>query len=1091
MNEVTDWLTGLGLGQYARTFAEQGIDFDLLPGLTDADLQACGVAALGHRKRLLQAIASMAPQSVPAAAGAADAPAGAAPDATRFAAERRQVTVMFCDLVGFTALSTENDPEDLRQIVGAYHQVVKEAVAPFEGYIAQLLGDGVLVFFGFPRAHEDEAIRALRAAEAIVRDVGNRDFGGGLSLQTRIGIATGLVVVGEIGTGTPAAETGVSGETPNLAARLQAEAPPMGVVISDPTRRQIGEVFRVEPLGELQLKGFARPQRAWRVLGERASRTRFEAMHPREMAHFAGRDAELELLLGRWELAREGRGRAVLLSGDPGVGKSRTSQELRQRVERRGGITLTMQCDPSRAGRPLHPFVRWLEMSADLQREDDPSARGSKVQAALARMQCELAAVHRRWIQAMVSPSAPAPDIAHLPPQEWQDGIRRALVAMLLSLARPRPLMLLLEDAQWIDPATEDLVQELVSRLGRSALFVVVTARPEYQPNWVDSTDVCRVSLKRLEREDCARIMADVAGKPLPDAVVEQILDKTDGVPLFVEEITRAVISSDLLAETTQRWTLARPLQGVAVPATLQDSLMSTLDRLTQAREVAQVGAAIGREFDARLVAAVLDTDIARLRAPLAELEEAKLVTRAHRSGSEYVFRHSLIRDVAYESVLRSVRAGYHGRIARALERIEPSVLQEQPEVLAQHYQQGGDEQRALTLWLEAGGLASRRGYAFAQSLQFYDNALGILGRADSPPDAQTLDVLLLKEEVLGRLGRRAEQMATIEQAVATSTRLAAPARLAGVLLRRANACAYLDDSVQAQEAGHRALEIYRACADSAGEAEALRDLGFLYWRAENYPSALRYAREALAAHRALGDLVAEASDLHNLAEIHHSLGSPRQALEWYRQALELHWSVGNHDGEILTLFGIANALQQSGDLAGSRQKYEEARRLSERHGERTMESRALQALALDARSRGALDEAAELMHRAIEVDRAIGYAHALSHDLTELCAIHLQRGETQSAGAVLREALDWCELTGDTVATVSIAGWLADLDAGRTPELALAERPGWVKSHVPLPEGKVYCEFESPLAGTERFGRRESQGPATPCQADPSRDSR
>jgi DNA-binding SARP family transcriptional activator/Tfp pilus assembly protein PilF len=367
---------------------------------------------------------------------------------------------------------------------------------------------------------------------------------------------------------------------------------------------------------------------------------------------------------------------------------------------------------------------------------------------------------------------------------------------------------------------------------------------------------------------------------------------------------------------------------------------------------------------------------------------------------------------------------------------------------------------------------AAERLNAFGHACELYERALGILRRALSAPSLRTLEVLLLKEGVLERLGRRHEQVSAADEALAIAEASEDPSRIASVQLRRAGALAYLGDRIGAAQAAHRALELHRRSRDRPGEAEALRELGFLHWRAGEYPDALQFAREALALHRELADVAGEASALHNLAEIHRSLGSPRQALEWYDQAMQLHWAVGNHGGEILTVFGIGDALQQTGDPEGARRKYDAALALSERYGERTMQARALHALAMQCRTDGALDDALRYMQRAIDVDRAIHYAHALGHDLVDLSLIHQLRGEMAEARAVLQEAGVWFDITGDAAASASVAARLGELEAGRGAAVDPPAGSGRVRSHLPLPEGKVYCEFESPLAAVRRLDR-------------------
>ena len=1069
MSDVRAWLESLGLGQYTQPFSEQGIEYDQLSDLTGADLEACGVNLLGHRKRLLKSIGQISTATANAAGQGSPIGAQLSPIA-KPAGERRHLTVMFCDLVGATALSTQEDPEDLRLIVAEYQEAVRAAVAPYDGYVAQLLGDGVLVFFGYPRAHEDEAICAVRAALEVIRTLANCEFAGGLHLQARVGIATGLVVVGEIGAGTPAAETGVSGEAPNLAARLQSAALPMSILIANETRRRVGEVFDLEALGEIELKGFPLPQAVWHVLRERAGSTRFEALRAQRMTHLVGRDGELNLLRERWMLARNGEAETVLLSAEAGMGKSRISRALCDQIEQDGGLALILQCSPHHRASVLHPVTRWLERTANVSAADPDSARSSKLDKAFSAMGIELSEGERQCIGALVSPTELASDLSRLQPIELQRAIQGALASLLSRLASLRPLLVLIEDAHWIDPTTDEFLMQIAQRLRDRPVLTLITGRPQYQPDWAIRSSVTRLTLNRLGRKACGAIAADVAGKPLPDEVIEQILLKTDGVPLFVEEFTRTVLRSELLAERETLWELTGPLRSLSVPSTLQDSLMARLDQLSLAKEVVQVAAAVGRDFDVKVVARVLDVERGQLLVYLAELQDEGLVLPSHDDPTiSCSFRHALVRDVAYDSMLKSVRVRYHASIARALEEAQPEIASLRPEILAQHYEEGCEDKLAWRLWIRAGDIAAKKGYAFAQALEFYERAWSILNRAQPSMPEEMLDLLLLKEAGLARLSRRDQQMSTIDAAITIAQSLHQPGRLAKVLLRRASACAYVGDYARALQAGMHALELYRETNDRPGEADALRELGFLNWRAEDYNAALQHAREALRAHRSLGDPSGEATALHNLAEIHHSLGSPRQALELYDQAIQLHWAVGNHEGEILTLFGMANALQQSQDVNGSTQKYEKALELSERYGERTMQSRALHALAIQARTQAALSKALEFVRRAIEIDRAINYAHGLSHDLVELCAIHLALGEAEESRAALQEALTWCEFTGDQLAIDSTRVWLNDLDAGRTPALGVSDRAGWVKSHVSLPEGKVYCEFESPLANLRK----------------------
>ena len=717
MNHLTSWLQSLGLEEHAPAFVAQGVEFELLPQIGDADLKELGVTLLGHRKRLLLAIAALA--------------AGPAPAALVLAAreaERRQLTVMFCDLVGSTQLSGRLDPEDLQGLIRSYHETVAAAVTPYEGHVAQLLGDGCLIYFGYPRAHEDDAERAVRSALGVLRAVAALRPQGEARLQTRIGIATGLVVVGEIGSGTAAAEQTASGETPNLAARLQAHAAPGEIVLSDETRRLLGASFEIESTGQLQLKGFKAPLEAWRVIGERSVGSRFEAQHESGLIDFVGRGSEVSLLLDRWSLARDGEGQVVLLSGEAGIGKSRISQTLRDRLAGERHATVLLQCSPYHGGSALYPLVKYFERTTGMAPADSPEQRGEKL-LRLIGPEMDLSPQSLGQMLRLMG----APDGGRLPPSgdltpSEQAQTLQAPAELLLALSRQLPVLLLIEDAHWIDPTTEQLCLLAVELSRNARLLVLVTARPDYVPPWGTPANLTRLTLNRLGQRQCAELVAAVTGgRTLPPEVLAQIIAKTDGIPLFVEELTKTVLQSGLLEETPDGYRLHGALPALAIPSTLQDSLMARLDRLAPAKEVAQVGALIGREFSRRLIEAVLHLTPAKLGEALEDLVRSGLVARRGLAPDElYTFHHALIRDTAYNSLLRSQRVLRHGQIALAIEQVEPDTLATQPELVAYHCQEGGQAAAAQRHWRAAGELASGR-FAHREAVAHFRSALALL----------------------------------------------------------------------------------------------------------------------------------------------------------------------------------------------------------------------------------------------------------------------------------------------------------------------------------------------------------------------------
>ncbi|HTQ82858.1 MAG TPA: adenylate/guanylate cyclase domain-containing protein, partial [Pseudolabrys sp.] len=516
-----------------------------------------------------------------------------APPRVSSAAERRQLTVMFCDLVGSTALSTRLDPEDLRDVIAAYHKCVADVVARFHGFVAKYMGDGVLVYFGYPEAHEADAANAVRAALATIEAIGALKVGEARH-QVRIGIATGLVVVGELVGAGEAQERNVVGETPNLAARLQSVAAPNSVLIAASTRRLTGDLFDYEPVDPGALKGFDGPVAAWRVLREQSMQSRFESLREANQVPLVGREEELDLLMRRWQQAKSGEGRVVLLSGEPGIGKSRLLAALLDRIEADCPAILRYFCLPHHQGSVLQPIVAQLSHAAGFERDDAPEIRRGKLEALLAKTNDDAAAT-----TALLSELLGLGDTADsaADPQRRRARVLSALIDQLTSLAQRGPVLMVFEDVHWSDPTSLELFTLTVERLQSLPILLLITFRPDFQPPWAGQPHVTSMTLNRLGRRERTAMVEHVSGgKVLPQALLEQIVERTDGVPLFVEELTKAVLESEELDQ---------PMQQLAIPTTLQASLMSRVDRLGSAREVLQIGAAIGREFSYELLAAV------------------------------------------------------------------------------------------------------------------------------------------------------------------------------------------------------------------------------------------------------------------------------------------------------------------------------------------------------------------------------------------------------------------------------------------------------------------------------------------------------
>jgi class 3 adenylate cyclase/predicted ATPase len=723
MQEVADWLERLGLGQYAQRFAENDIDFALLTKLTDANLKELGVTSLGHRMRLLEAIAE------PAVASAA---ATLAEPKAQDTAERRQVTVMFSDLVGSTALSACMDPEDLREVISAYQKCVAETVHHFGGFVAKYMGDGVLVYFGYPQAHEDDAERAVRAGLQLVAAVGDLKTTRA-PLQTRVGIATGLVVVGDLVGSGETQERGIVGETPNLAARLQGFAEPNSVVIAESTRKLLGNLFELEDLGARDLKGIAGPVRAWAALRPSGVESRFEALHAGGLTALVGREEELDLLLRRWSKAKTGEGQVVLLSGEAGIGKSRLTAALLEHLTTEPHTRLRYFCSPQHTDSALYPIISQMERAAGFTHDDNTQVKLDKLDALLA------SSFTPRQDAALLADMLSLPNDGRYPtleldPQQRRQKTLEALTAQLEALAQAKPVLMIFEDVHWIDPTTLEAVGRTVHRLRALGVLLIVTYRPEFEPPWVGRPYVTALTLNRLgEREITAMIDRVTGNKALPETIRQDIIERTDGVPLFVEEMTKAVLEAESEGEA-QRTTAAVPSPALAVPASLHASLMARLDRLGPAKEVAQIGSAIGREFSHALLASVVSKPETELGSALDRLIAAGLLFRQGTPPhASYLFKHALVQDAAYGTLLRQQRRTLHARVAETLESKFTDLAENQPELLARHFTEAGLIDKASHRWGQA-GLRSLERSALIEAAEQLRRALDQLATLQNTP---------------------------------------------------------------------------------------------------------------------------------------------------------------------------------------------------------------------------------------------------------------------------------------------------------------------------------------------------------------------
>lgn len=708
MTDMELWLQGLGLEKYVEVFSSHDVDLTVAPDLTEQDLQTLGVS-LGHRRKFIAAAAKLRAMSASPAIGRAQTRSS---DNEELQIERRQVTVVFTDLVGSTALATRLDPEDLSRLLRNYRDVCTGVIGKYDGFIAQYLGDGVLAYFGYPQAQEQAAERAIRAGLEIVKEMGRLAGPDGLPLQTRIGIATGLVVAGGTSDSSTGKEQTVVGDTPNLAARLQALAEPGYVFVSPATRQLTGKFFEYAFVGEHEVKGFSRPIPVWKVLHERAIESRFAASRTAAAGPIVARDRELAFLLDAWQRAAEGNGHIVLVSGEAGMGKSRLIESLAERVKGETHRLLRCQCSPYHRFSALYPFTQLLRHTAEIKPDQSAEHNLQRIEQILTRF-----GRFSRLSLLLLAELLDVPAVDALSPMEMTLAQRKTETLAILEdfvmvPIEGAPVMLLLEDAHWSDPTTQALVMRLLGRIERERALVLITHRPEFKTKWGEHPSATTISCKQLGRDDCVAMIRLLAGKrPIHDSLVQEIVTRSDGVPLYVEELTKAVL--DMHAE-----------RSATVPATLQDSLMARLDRMGRAKDIAQIASVIGRQFSYPLLSAIAGASDEELRVALERLQDSGLIFATGEADEVgFRFNHSLVQEAAYESLSRAGRQNLHDKIARLLETQTVASRESEPVLIAHHFSRAGKPEKSCYFWMVAADRSAQQS-AFAESIANLNSAL-------------------------------------------------------------------------------------------------------------------------------------------------------------------------------------------------------------------------------------------------------------------------------------------------------------------------------------------------------------------------------
>jgi class 3 adenylate cyclase/predicted ATPase len=938
---------------------------------------------------------------------------------------------MFCDLVDSTRLANRLDPEDYRTVVRAYQQTCATVIQPFDGHIAQYLGDGLLVYFGYPQAHEDDAQRAVRAGLGILeamqtlnaRLAPDKD----VHIAIRLGIHTGLVVVGAIGGGDRQEQLAL-GDTPNIAARLQGLATPDMLVLSAATYRLVQGYFVCQELGLHTVKGVDQPIAAYQVLQESAAQSRLDVAGTRGLTPLVGREEEVGLLLRRWAQSQDGLGQVVLLSGEAGIGKSRLVEVLREHAEREECTRMTFRCSSYYQQSALYPVIEQIQRRLQWRRDDTPEIKLAKLEQVLQAYRFSLDEVVP-LLAALLS--IPLPEARYAPlslsPQRQRQKTLEVLLAWLLAEAERQPTLAVWEDLHWADPSTLEFLSLLIDQIPTARLLALFTCRPEFRPLWSPRSYFTQLTLDRLSRAQVEAMTERITGgKALPVEMVQQVVAKTDGVPLFVEELTRTILESDLLREREDHYELSRPLPPMAIPATLHDSLMARLDRLATGKEVAQLAATLGRTFPYELLRAVSPLDEATLQQALARLVEAELLyQRGVPPQAMYIFKHALIQEEAYQSLLKSTRQQVHQRIAQVLEAQFPDTAETQPELLAHHYTEAGLIEQSVAYWHKAAQRAIERS-AYVEAISHLRTGLQLLQTLPETHERlqREVDMLIaLGASLIATKGPTAPEVEhTYFRAQHLCAHLEAPHQLFPVLRGLWNHYLIRAELQRAQALSEQLLSLAQHAQDSAMLVAAHAALGRTLMYVGAVTSAHTHFLQGMALydpqqHRASAFLHGEDAGVNCqgfAARMLWHLGYPEQGLAQSQEAVTLAQQSADSYSLSAALHAAAVFHHCRRDVRATQERAAATIRLATEQGfpHWMAMSVIMQGWALA--QQGQVKEGMAQMTQGLQAYQATGAAIRRPHFLALLAEAHRITGQPETGLTILTEALALVDTTGE-----------------------------------------------------------------------------